>query len=75
MSTLIPTRHAALTLEQAAYQANAGLMSGAEWRAYAHAWQTGAPRFELRVCHCVDCCRAHPSPEYRPVYRLEWSLL
>ncbi len=47
-----------LTLDQARYWHRNGLMSEAEWRAYAHAWQTGAPRFGTHICQCPTCSEA-----------------
>ena len=32
-----------------------GTITGEQWKEYAHAWQTGAPRFALRVCDCESC--------------------
>lgn len=59
-----------------------GRITGNEWRAYAHAWQTGAPRFELRICHCAECVAAFPDGDryrggdegYQGKHRYEWSM-
>jgi hypothetical protein len=58
-----PDRMRTLTLDQATYWRNVGVCTEDEWRAYAHLWQTSAPRFDTRVCHCAECMayyQAHP---------------
>ena len=55
-----------LTLDEAMRQHREGFMTEAEWEAYAHAWQTEAPRFVFRVCECSTSCVAkYPAAEYR----------
>lgn len=54
-----------MTFDDALYHLRSGLMSEAEWRAYAHAWQTGASRFEILACGCASCRAAYP--ELRPL--------
>ncbi len=43
---------------------NNALISGEDFKKYLHAWQTGAPRFGARQCHCDSCKIQYPSPEY-----------
>lgn len=35
-------------------------------RKYAHLWQTSAPRFDIRACHCVDCVARYPHHKTLP---------
>jgi hypothetical protein len=44
-----------------------GRISHEDWLSYAHAWQTGAARFEVRACQCAECVKNFPSPEYKPL--------
>jgi hypothetical protein len=57
--------HRALSLDQARYWRDAGLMTEAEYQTYVHAWQTSAPRFAIRACSCDECVARFPATEYR----------
>jgi hypothetical protein len=41
-----------------------GLVAEDVWRAYAHAWMTGAPRFgAVRYCNCAECLARFPASD------------
>jgi hypothetical protein len=41
-----------------------GLVTEDVWRAYAHAWMNGAPRFgSARFCNCAACLARFPDSE------------
>lgn len=56
-----------LSLDTAMRAARDGYLTRAEWLAYAHAWQTGAARFEIRACNCAECVKNFPAPDYKPL--------
>lgn len=51
-------------LSQVDYFWRQGVISDQTWEAYLHLWQTGAPRFGRRQCHCDACKISYPSPEF-----------
>lgn len=51
------------TLSDALRLYREGYVSDQEWAAYAHAWQTSAPRFGIRACDCASCSAAFPRSE------------
>lgn len=57
----------ALSLDTVLHLAREGRITRAEWLAYAHAWQTGAARFEIRACNCAECVEKFPAPDYKPL--------
>lgn len=59
----ITTRMRTLNLDTALYWRNEGICDETEFQGYAHAWQTGAPRFSTRVCHCAECVARYPMNE------------
>lgn len=53
-------------LDEARYWRDVGIASEAEYEEYAHLWQTSAPRFDLRACHCDDCVARYPHHKTLP---------
>ena len=60
------------TLDYVLLARSRGLCTEETWAAYAHAWQTGAPRFgAIRYCSCAECLAKYPPPEFRPPFTSE----
>jgi len=71
---MLTLKHAlAHSLEYVLLARDRGLVTEEMWLAYAHAWQTGAPRFgEVRWCQCESCKERFPASEgFRPPFSSE----